>query len=314
MCVNTADTLPFTLPDNIVISHAERYTYLGNIITIDSVAKQVMCNLEFKERQLHKYCSFLRKNSDAPYWIKHKVLQSALNSSIFYGCESWITSDLAAANRVHTMALKQLLGVRAQTCNLAVHVESGNADAKAIILKRQKTFLTSCMARDTFNGSPLDKTINIARNMKSPAFTQLCKILDLQQCPVETYLQSARTQIQAATTTKLSTYRTINPALEVHPIYYKNSPVEEYKRIETTRLRLSSHRLKIETGRWSRIQRDQRLCSCGAIQDESHVLLACPRSQNLRNASDMACTTVGELMSKDPQLLCAYIYKVLQLY
>ena len=45
-----------------------------------------------------------------------------------------------------------------------------------------------------------------------------------------------------------------------------------------------SHRLKIETGRWTRpvTPRENRLCKCKAIQTEEHVLLRCPLTAHLR--------------------------------
>ena len=60
--------------------------------------------------------------------------------------------------------------------------------------------------------------------------------------------------------------------------------IPEVYRISFSRLRLSSHRLRIETGRWSRIPRDRRLCPCGQIQDEEHVLAHCQITQHLRDA------------------------------
>ena len=55
----------------------------------------------------------------------------------------------------------------------------------------------------------------------------------------------------------------------------------DYLRITFTRFRLSSHRLRIEVGRWSRTPRDQRLCFCGTgVQDEFH-LFQCPRVRDL---------------------------------
>ena len=40
--------------------------------------------------------------------------------------------------------------------------------------------------------------------------------------------------------------------------------------------RLGTHFLPIETGRWRRIPRDQRLCTaCGVVGDERHVLYSC---------------------------------------
>ncbi len=80
-----------------------------------------------------------------------------------------------------------------------------------------------------------------------------------------------------------NTYRDINSDLSVHPMYQPNHYICELHRIATTRPRFSSHRLRIETGRWSRIPREERLCSCGENnQTESHVLLQCPQTALLR--------------------------------
>ena len=52
-----------------------------------------------------------------------------------------------------------------------------------------------------------------------------------------------------------------------------------------TRLRLSSHRYKIETGRWgkNKIPRDERKCNlCNVTETEYHVLIHCPRFVNER--------------------------------
>ena len=66
------------------------------------------------------------------------------------------------------------------------------------------------------------------------------------------------------------------------PDLYKSKSIPEYLRIAFTRFRLSSHRLKFETGRWSRIPSNQRLCECGNIQDEEHVLLFCEQTKYIR--------------------------------
>ena len=57
-------------------------------------------------------------------------------------------------------------------------------------------------------------------------------------------------------------------------------------RYALTRIRLSSHRYKIETGRWGRNKapREERKCDiCNVIEDEFHVLVSCPRFVNERN-------------------------------
>ena len=75
----------------------------------------------------------------------------------------------------------------------------------------------------------------------------------------------------------------------MHDIYSRKARFEfvpEHYQIEFTRLRLSSHRLKVETGRWSRMIRENRICQfCnnGEVQDECHVFTSCLRTLDIRN-------------------------------
>ena len=59
--------------------------------------------------------------------------------------------------------------------------------------------------------------------------------------------------------------------------------IPDRDRVYTTRLRLSSYKLAIETCRWSCIPREDRLCPCGVIQTEEHVICHCPLSDNIRS-------------------------------
>ena len=54
-----------------------------------------------------------------------------------------------------------------------------------------------------------------------------------------------------------------------------------------SQFRLSGHKLSIETGRWDRRGRgrlpvEERVCPCGAVQTEMHVLEACPLTNDIR--------------------------------
>ena len=69
------------------------------------------------------------------------------------------------------------------------------------------------------------------------------------------------------------TYKEMNPLLSCHQLYrQKSTYIPDSLRINFTRLRLSSHKLRVETGRWSHTPREKRICSCGSFQDEKHVL------------------------------------------
>ena len=52
------------------------------------------------------------------------------------------------------------------------------------------------------------------------------------------------------------------------------------------KLRISSHKLRIGTGRYDNIPRDERLCNlcnCNRIEDETHFLLDCPSFSSIRD-------------------------------
>ena len=87
--------------------------------------------------------------------------------------------------------------------------------------------------------------------------------------------------------TKLRLYLTMNPDLSVHPLYKATNPnrvIEDNLRMAFTRVRLCSHRLRSETGRWARVPADQRFCPhCDGttIQNEEH-LFQCPATLHIR--------------------------------
>ncbi len=66
---------------------------------------------------------------------------------------------------------------------------------------------------------------------------------------------------------------------------YLNKIPERKHRNALSRFRLSSHKLEIEKGRYTNIPRDERicrLCTQNVIENEYHVLMACPFYRELR--------------------------------
>ena len=132
-------------------------------------------------------------------------------------------------------------------------------------------------------------------------------------------LEEAKTTIRSSISTRRSTYLGLNPELSLNEIYSGSNIIPELTRIAFTRMRTSSHRLRIETGRWSRTPREQRLCNCGDIQSEEHVLLRCPISQELRVMfpSTLNYISASQLLNAEyPDIIniCHYCSKVLKLY
>ena len=99
----------------------------------------------------------------------------------------------------------------------------------------------------------------------------------------------------------------------------KQLKVNEIERVSWTRLRLSAHSLAIETGRWNRRGRgrlplEERLCSCGEVQTETHVIENCPVSSQIRQT--FSITTASDLLitRTDYDVVCRIVHKILSLY
>ena len=107
----------------------------------------------------------------------------------------------------------------------------------------------------------------------------------------------------------------MNSSLHVHGVYSDNAVqyVPDYMRQSFARLRLSAHRLRIETGRWTRTPREVRVCQCDLheIQDERHVMFVCPYSAHIRNEYGIANSDWEHLFAYDVKLLCKIAHKIL---
>ena len=73
---------------------------------------------------------------------------------------------------------------------------------------------------------------------------------------------------------KFQMYLKLNPQLEKSP--YLHHETNDTITTDITKFRLGSHRFPIETGRWSRKPRDERMCVvCNEVGDELHCVYEC---------------------------------------
>ena len=111
----------------------------------------------------------------------------------------------------------------------------------------------------------------------------------------------------------------INTDLCTHSIYSVKHNIYESHRIAFTRFRVSSHMLAVETGRWNRRGRGrlpmkERLCYCGLVQSEEHVISFCPLSQTLRDIYGFTCMNDIMKGTIPNDIACRIIFELLQLY
>ena len=296
---NSKDREEFKV-DEVIVKHAKSYIYLGSPFTEDANINNVI-KIHAKSRVAHlnKFKIFCKNNETMPFRFKKQVLMAMIVSSLLYACESWLTNDVKEIERMYLSAIKALLGVRETTRSDTVLLESGMPLLSELISKRTLAFAKKELLVEVHDPTPLQKIYKICEHHQSSGFKYL-KNLMLPDEAQNIVNQSVTELLTNAQGSKAITYRTINPELKVHSVYCTQQYVNERARLTFTKLRLSSHSLKVETGRWSRIPRENRLCECGnAVEDEEHVLLFCPKTDLARakfNVSRDVYPNIGVLM------------------
>ena len=316
MVINSTDSGPFTL-DDVIIEKTNSYVYLGAQISNDTIATQVKNHVEQKQTHIRKFTSFLTKNSDCPYHIKNRVWNSALNAAVLYSCETWMTTNLRPVEAPFMNSVKQMLSVRVTTCNDIVHAETGIPSAKAMIVDRQRSFLKKLRTHHT--GDYVTRTLDLAIHHRTPMGKRIQQLESTTIPERQTFFNNLKVRLTTSTSTRRQTYFQLNPLLRPSAVLHaRRTPIMEHKRISVTRMRLGSHYLRCETGRWSRTPREERLCICQTgVQDEEHVLLRCPRTEHIRVLMNMEHMSLSDLFNESAESqpnIAEYCYKVLNLF
>ena len=307
--------------DGVVIDHCSSYLYLGSPVTSDgSVSSAVKAHAKGKMCQVLKFVSFLKKNNDIPFVVKRRVFDAALMSSLLYGCESWVGADFKPVIKLYNWSLKQLLGVRRTTANLVCYAESGYLPLPELLKMKQHKFFSKVYAeRLNLNDDPLLFVINTIRTCNTPTGRLVNEYLTSAVKDSNAIMSEVHNQILLSNSSRCEVYKNINPSLSVHPVYRVKHNIKEFHRLSFTRFRVSGHNLGIETGRWNRRGRgripvEERLCECGSVQTEQHVMQDCPKSLHTRNAYQ--CHSIEDLFSGcfSDELVCKIIHEVLRLY
>ena len=266
----------------VTVKHTLSYIYLGSPFTEDAnINSMIKLHVKSRMSDINKFKIFCRKNDTMPYKFKKQVLEAMIVSSLLYACESWLTDNVKEVERMYISALKSLLGVRDTTRTDTIMIETGLPSISERIRKRTAKFAKKELLDELRDETPLKRIFRICEEKRSRGYRYICN----QMMPLETH-PTRVTPLQTFLNeqgSKAETYRSLNPDLKVHPVYITNDYIDEKARVTFTRMRLSSHNLKVETGRWSRIAREDRICACGeAIEDEEHVLLRCQKTDFVR--------------------------------
>ena len=241
-------------------------------------------------------------------------------SSLLYGCESWIGADLKPMIKLYNWCLKKLLGVRKSTCNDVCYVESGYLPLPDIVKNKQHKFVhIMCQERAQLVDDPLMYVLNLIVNTNTVTGRTVNQMITQNVPEPSIAMQNVKDNLANNISSRRVTYMTINPDLEHHYVYKERHTINETHRLSFTKLRTSGHSLACETGRWNRRGRgrlplEERICRCGEIQTESHVVQYCPLTHDIRQQYQFSL--LQELFSDNchPAMACKIIHEILSVY
>ena len=166
---------------------------------------------------------------------------------------------------------------------------------------------------------PLSLAIKIAVNAKTHTGNIVNEFIQKRVLSKPALIANVHSIIADSVASRCLVYKEINPDFEVHDIYRTRHLINESHRVSFTRFRVCGHSLAVETGRWNRRGRgrlpiEERLCMCGFVQTERHVVEMCPLTESIRNQYNISRMEdlFGEALTYDKA--CKVIHDILMLY
>jgi hypothetical protein len=286
--------------NNVEIEIVSEFSYLGIIFssggsfskTHDALAGQAL-------KALFKLKSYLYKFTNVSVSHKLDLFDKLILPILLYGSEVSGFSNAEQLEKIHLKFCKQLLGVRQQTPNSFIYGELGRMPIKQHrIISAVRYWLKITNFTDTKYVKCMYKRMLIDMDdipSKTNWAKQVKTILDslgfsdvwiygvghpdlflniFKQRMKDHFIQSWNEILNISS--KADSYRLFS---DFSFKEYLNIVNISKFRHELTRLRTSSHRLNVETGRWHKprpIPRNDRKCElCNKLEDEFHFLLEC---------------------------------------
>ena len=123
------------------VENCMSYVYLGAFFTQDGRV-ETATKTKTKPKHVMKFVFFVTKNTDCPFWIKRKVFEAALLTSVLYSAEAWLSKDLAHLHKMYMALVKTLLGVRTSTPNDICLTELGYCTLPGHVRSMQHRFIS----------------------------------------------------------------------------------------------------------------------------------------------------------------------------
>ena len=294
--------------NNEQIEMVQSFNYLGIVLSSGGSFIQTTQALSDKGLKAMGSLFAITKDMHVPVKIMLNLFDSYVTSILCYACEVWGFVNADDIERVHRRFLKRILGVKMSTANSAVYGELGryplyiNRYVRIIkyFIKLYTVKQTNCILYSTLcymrNGAE-----NIIR-----CNNWITKVRDLLQntgfVDVWMYPESVNANVfipifknrlidmyiglwlnDLNVKSSLTLYKELKHRFELSD--YLNIIQNFNLRKYISKLRLSSHMLKIESGRHTNIPKNERkcnICNSNDIEDEYHFVIVCPLYTDIR--------------------------------
>lgn len=290
--------------DNVRLEAVDSFIYLGVCLSSNGSFYKAQRQLaDQASKALYSLKSLFDKSS-LIIEDKLKLFDALVLPIMNYASEVWGFHNSLEIEKVHLRFLKSILGVRQQTCSMAVYGELGRMPLfvlrKVRILKYWYKILSDpyTLLYKVYIKQVQD--VNNHRNLKCWSANIKCllnelgfsylwinqEISQLQlnmviQRVYDHFLQEFYTSVQL--TSKMAIFKITTKHFQLEK-YITSVNIDKH-RISLSRFRCSAHKLMIEEGRFRGIDRDARICpmcSMNIVEDEYHFLLVCPVYRELR--------------------------------
>ena len=288
---------------NTALEVVESFKYLGMTLFKNG-------NWNRSQKCIAKHASFALYNvftilnsAELPISQQCSLFDTLVGSILNFGSEIWGFHEATDIELIHTKFLRRILGVKKSTNLAALYGVPMSITRKLNIIKywikilnQNNTSLVKqvyIMLKEDANNQLHYNGNNWAYQIKNmlqqhglgyvweeQSVTEI-PFLAVKQRITDNYLQKWYAEINNSS--RLQSYSIYKHNFELEP--YLSIIHDKKFKVALSRFRTSSHSLRIETGRYENIHRDQRLCqSCNMnmTETEFHFLLVCPHYRELR--------------------------------
>ena len=299
------DIEKWSVYDGNVLDIVDQFNYLGTVLSFNG---SFSCNNEYLVGKGLKAVNVLLKNCNK-YPLKPKSLcqlfDSFVGSILSYACELWGFSKAKGIELVHLQFCKRILKVRTSTCSAGVYGELARYPLYVMRYYRIINYWGKVVSSNNIILSNVYKLsledcnhgyknwVHRVKNLldnygfshvfynPNPIYLEKFPRI-FKQRVIDCFIQDWYRSIESSAA--LEEYKHFKNHFGYEP--YLDILSNNY-RFFLTRMRLSSHSLRIQTGRYGRnkIPRNERICQCcntNDIEDVFHFICICPSYDRLR--------------------------------